>query len=190
MLSITIEELRQHHACDLPERIAGLTAHLGRTPADDEPIPLATWAAVAWTARDGTHHPEHSATGLIWALRCCWDRGGRAVGVEVACRAAERAIGRIPEERRAVARAAIDAARGCVAGAVTREECRRAARAAYAAYAAALAAYAAAADAAAADAAAAYAAADAYVADAAGAHAAERDHQRADFLALITGAPS
>jgi hypothetical protein len=148
---------------------------------------------------------------LLWALRCCWARGGRAVGVEVACRAADRSMVHARPEDVPVLRAAVDAARGCVAGTVTVEVCRDAADAATtaddayaaydaaaraaadaapydayaaydaAAYAAAYAAARAAADAAAYAANANAAAAAAYAAYA----AAERAAQRADLLALL-----
>ena len=126
MLIVTISELRAHRACDLDDRIAALSAHLGRTPDDDEPVSLAKWAEVT------PHVPE-----LLWALRCCWDRGGRSVAVEVACRAVDRAMVHARPEDVPVLRAAVDAARGCVAGTVTVEVCRDAASAASAAYAAA-----------------------------------------------------
>ena len=176
-LSITIAELRKHHACDLNARAAALSAHLGRVVADDEHVPLTTWAEVTPSTSD-----------LMWALRCCWYRGGRAVGVEVACRAAGRAMQHARHEDVPVLRAAVDAARGCIAGTVTLDEVMRAhaaaAAAAYAAYAAdaAYAAYAAYV--------AAYAAYAAYAADAAAAaayaaYAAARASQRADLLALV-----
>jgi hypothetical protein len=198
-LSITISELHAYRACDLDDRISDLSAHLGRTPGADEPIPLAKWAEVTPNVDD-----------LVWALRCCWDRGGRAVGVEVACRAADRAMVHARPEDVPVLRAAAHAARGCVAGNVTVEACRdaayaaanavtatacAAANAASAAYAAADAAERAAAYAAyAAERAAAYAAyaayAAAYAAAAAAAYAAayaaERAAQRADLLSLLS----
>lgn len=193
-LSITIAELRTHKACYLNDRVSALSAHLGRTPAADEPVPLATWAEVTPDVAD-----------LIWALRCCWDRGGRAVGVEAACRAAERAMVHARPQDGPVLRAAVDAARGCVHGVVTVEACWNAAadaaaRAAYAADAASAAAWAdaasasdaasdaarAASDAARAVRAAAYAAADADAYDAyAAADASERAAQRADLLSLL-----
>lgn len=187
-LSITITELRAHDACDLDDRVSALSAHLGRTPAADEPVPLAIWTEVTPDTAD-----------LIWALRCCWDRGGRAVGVEVACRAAERAMARARDNDIPVLRASVAAARGCVAGIVTVQACR-----AVAAYAAAAAdraydasdfAYTDADLAAAASVRAAYAAADsdAYAAATAATYAAasavdtsaERAAQRADLLSLL-----
>lgn len=201
-LSITIAELRAAHACDLDDRIAALSAHLGRTPDDDEPVPLAKWAEVTPRVDD-----------LFWAMRRCWWRGGREIGVEVACRAAERAMTHVRPQDVPVLRAAVDAARGCVAGMVTVEACRDAAHAANAAAYAAYAAYAYTATAYAATAAAATAAyaADAYTGDAytdtaatAAAHAAygaaadadpdadpdaactaERAAQRADLISLL-----
>lgn len=196
-LSITIAELRAAHACDLDDRIAALSAHLGRTPDDDEPVPLAKWAEVTPRVDD-----------LFWAVRRCWWRGGREIGVEVACRAAERAMTHVRPEDVPVLRAAVDAARGCVAGMVTVEACRDAA---HAANAAAYAAYAADAYTATAYAATAAAATAAYAADAytdtaatAAAHAAygaaadadpdadpdaactaERAAQRADLISLL-----
>ena len=128
-LSITIAELRKHHACDLDARIAALSAHLGRVVADDEHVPLTTWVEVTPSTND-----------LIWALRCCWDRGGRAVGVEVACRAADRAMIYARPQDVPVLRAAVDAARGCIAGTVTLDDVMRTRAAADAAYAAAAAA--------------------------------------------------
>ena len=153
-LSITIADLRAARACDLDDRIAALSAHLGRTPEDDEPVPIAVWAEVTPDVAD-----------LLWSLRCCWQRGGRAVGVEVACRAADRAMVHARPKNMPVLRAAVDAARGCFAGTVTVEACRDAAeRAAYAAANAANAASA---------------------AERAAAYAAERAAQRADLLALL-----
>jgi hypothetical protein len=168
-LSITIAELRVAHACDLDDRIATLAAHLGRTPADDEPIPLATWAEVTPDVDD-----------LMWGLRCCWDRGGRAVGVEVACRAAERAMTHARPKKMSMMRAAVDAARGCVAGKVTQEACQDAARAAFpsVAYAAARAACATYAN----------TAANAAFDAANDASASERAAQLADLLALVATA--
>jgi hypothetical protein len=176
-LSITISELRTNRACDLDDRIAALSAHLGRTPEDDEPVPLSVWAEVT---------PE--VDDLVWALRCCWARGGRAVGVEVACRAADRAMVHARPGDVPVLRAAVDAARGCVAGTVTVEACRAAADAAYAdadAYAAYAADAAADAAAAAADADAAAYAAERAACAAAAERATERAAQRADLLGLL-----
>ena len=99
-LSITIADLRAARACDLDDRIAALSAHLGRTPEDDEPVPIAVWAEVTPDVAD-----------LLWSLRCCWQRGGRAVGVEVACRAADRAMVHARPKNMPVLRAAVDAAR-------------------------------------------------------------------------------
>jgi hypothetical protein len=192
-LSITIAELRAHRACDLADRIAAMSAHLGRTPEDTEAVPLAVWAEVTGSTED-----------LLWALRCCWDRGSRAVGVEVACRAADRAMIHARPDDVPVLRAAVDAARGCIAETVTEEACRYASSAvasavatvadayavyaAYAAYSAACAAYTVYAAACAADAAAcaARAARAARAADAAdAADAAERAAQRADLFSLL-----
>ena len=175
-LSITIAELRAAHACDLDDRIAALSAHLGRTPDDDEPVPLAKWAEVTPRVDD-----------LFWAVRRCWWRGGREIGVEVACRAAERAMTHVRPQDVPVLRAAVDAARGCVAGMVTVEACRDAAHAANAAAYAAYAADAYTDTAATAAAHAAYgAAADADPdADPDAACTAERAAQRADLISLL-----
>jgi hypothetical protein len=121
-LSITISELRAAEGSDLDDRIAALSRHLGRTPEDDEPVSLSVWAKATW-----------DVAGLLLPMRYCWDRGGRAVCVEVACRAADRAIANARTEDIPVLRAAVDAARGCVAGTVTVEACQDAAHAAYAA---------------------------------------------------------
>jgi hypothetical protein len=156
-LSITISELRTNRACGLDGRIAALSAHLGRTPGADEPIPLAKWAEVT---------PE--VDDLVWALRCCWYRGGRSVGAEVARRAAARAADAADaadasNAANAAARAA-DAARAVavyVAADTAATAAQRATRAACAA---------------------AGAVADAY---AYAAERAERAAQRADLLGLL-----
>jgi len=124
-LSISVAELHAHNACHLADRERAIRAHLGREVGDNEPIPLTTWAQCPWVETDEygaeTHHGEHSTEDLLWALRCCWHRGGRKVGVEVACRAAERVLHLAREEHRRVLRTAIAAARGHVAGDVSCE---------------------------------------------------------------------
>ncbi len=189
-LSFTNAELFNFRACGREERIATLSAHLGRTPENDEPVALSVWAEVTPGVAD-----------LLWALRCCWDQGGREVGVEVVCRAAERAMIHARPDDVPVLRTAVDAARGCVTGTVTREDCISAGHAAYAAFRDAYAKADRRAEAARAAANAAYAAAHvtddaAHVIHAANAaanacHASsvtERDAQRSDLLALAATA--
>jgi len=121
MLSVTISELRAHCGRDFADHIAADLASLGRTPADEEAIPLTVLAEATWDVVD-----------LLLAMRCCWDRGGWAVGVEVACRAADRAMVNARTEDIPALRSAVDAARGRVAGTVTVEACQDTLDAAYA----------------------------------------------------------
>ena len=118
-LSFTNNELRDFGACDREGRIEDISAHLGYTPQDHIRVPLAAWVEVTPDVMD-----------LVWALRCCWWRGGRAVGVEMACRAAERTLAHATPEAISTFRAAIDATRGYMAGTVDWEECNTAANAA------------------------------------------------------------
>ena len=203
-LTVTIAQLRAWGACLIGARVAGLRDHLGCEVGEDEPIPLTTWAAVAWTNEDGVRHSETSVRDLAWAAAHTGSSGRRLV-VAWAADCAERALpaweARRPSDSRP--RDAIALVRRWLADpeSMAREELFAAAAAGYAAaytaaadaaYAAAYAdagyaaAYAAAADAAYA---AAYAAADAaYDAYAAARDAAARD---ADAVrAIVPVAPT
>lgn len=114
-LTVTIAELRRGGARDVAERVAALEAHMRRKVEDNEPVPLRTWAEV-------TPYTPH----VIRMLRCCWERGGREVGVEVACRAAERSLRYARAETVATLQAAIDATRGYMAGTVPLGKCKAA----------------------------------------------------------------
>lgn len=119
MLSITAAELRHHarnmQAYGLPERLEQINRRLGHTVADDEQIPLSTWAEVR-TPQDGV--PSTPLFDLLWAFRCCWDRGGRGACVEVAIHLCEQATPSGGSARQAH-KAALVAARGYIAQAVS-----------------------------------------------------------------------
>ena len=183
MIILTIATLREYDACELDDRIQAYRDHHGHDPGDAPT--LRSWLACTLDVRD-----------WIWATRCL-GRAGRILALEVATRAARRALVTIGREHTADPRPlrAIEAAEVILmewwAGREPTEEmlfaanaARRAAAdaadAAYATYAAAAyATYAAAAYAT--YTAAANAANSANSANAAAA-AAERAQQRADYL--------
>ena len=195
MIILTIATLREYDACELDDRIQAYRDHHGHDPGDAPT--LRSWLACTLDVRD-----------WIWATRCL-GRAGRILALEVATRAARRALVTIGREHTADPRPlrAIEAAEVILmewwAGREPTEEmlfaanaARRAAAdaadAAYATYtAAAYATYTAANAAAYAT----YTAANAAVAAAANAAnsansanaaaAAERAQQRADYLAAL-----
>ena len=110
LLTLTISALYVQRACGIhpevkgPDRIADLVAHLGRRPADDEPIPLATWWAL----------PTTSVEDRWWSLRAVAPTSlARILGVRAACLAARRALpayeARFPHWRPTRASAVIEA---------------------------------------------------------------------------------
>jgi len=101
-LTITIAALRYHRACNLPERIVALEAHLNRDVAEDEPVSLMTWAKVTPDTAD-----------LIWALRV--HPNSESIAVEIALRAAERALPRT-DLTKSTCEIAIAVARNFLAG--------------------------------------------------------------------------
>lgn len=141
--AFSITDLRRVDACGIDRRIADLSAHLGRAPAEDEQIPMSVWWAL----------PSTSAADAAWSLRLDLRHGAEAAQ-RVAIYAARAALpvweAAYPDDARP--RAAIEAAEAVLSG-VGGAAARNAAG-----YAAAYAGYAAA-DAAAATAYAAYAAA-------------------------------
>jgi len=185
-VAITITQLRAYKDCGLLWRVAVLEARLGHRLGENDAIPFSVWAEVI---------PDTAA--LIWALRACPE--GAAVAVEVALRAAERALLYVGCARPECENA-IKTARNYRAGAAHRSALRTAYRAAYDAardaadtanYAVADATYAAGAAASAtyaADASIAYTAIDAaiYVRTNAVDADTERAAQRADLLELLT----
>lgn len=100
-LTITISALRAHRACQLDKRLTELTAHLGRVPTEDEPIPAETlWAL-----------PSTSAHDAVWSLRCAEPaEEAHRVAVRVAVAAARAVEHLLPDEGRAACQAAIRAA--------------------------------------------------------------------------------
>ena len=76
--TLSIATLLYHDACDLPERIKRLSAHLGRKPSEDEEIPLSDW----WVT-------TQDLIDRIWSL--CAIPGGTVIAAKVARRAAVRA---------------------------------------------------------------------------------------------------
>ena len=171
MIILTIATLREYDACELDDRIQAYRDHHGHDPGDAPT--LRSWLACTLDVRD-----------WIWATRCL-GRAGRILALEVATRAARRALVTIGREHTADPRPlrAIEAAEVILmewwAGREPTEEMLFAANAArraaaYATYTAANAAVAAAAN----------AANSANSANAAAA-AAERAQQRADYLAAL-----
>jgi len=106
-LTITINDLRRYDDYDLQKHIIALETRLNRSVLKDEPISIVTWADVALTT-------EH----LIWALRI--RPQGWPIAVDIALRAAERALP-LTGEARTACEAAITAARGFLAGKVSWE---------------------------------------------------------------------
>jgi hypothetical protein len=160
MITTTLNRIRDHHPC--ASGWAKLLAGLGKTQADDEPLPYADILRI------------NGLADALWACRCEPDRAREWRLFAVAC---ARQVQHLMTDERSIA--ALDVAERFANGEATADElavARRAAYAAYAAYAdAADAAYAAAdaaAYAAAAADAAAYAAADAAYAAVAAADAA------------------
>ena len=90
-LTVTIAQLRAWGACFIDARVAGLRDHLGCEVGEDEPIPLTTWAGVAWTDEDGVRHSETSVRDLAWAAAHTGPSGRRLV-VAWAADCAERAL--------------------------------------------------------------------------------------------------
>ena len=89
-LTVTIAQLRAWGACFIGARVAGLRDHLGCEVGEDEPIPLTTWAAVAWD-EDGVRCSETSAQDLAWAAIRTGSSGRRLV-VAWAADCAERVL--------------------------------------------------------------------------------------------------
>jgi hypothetical protein len=79
MITISIADLTTWEACDLPSRVAAIRAHLARDIADDEQIPLTTWAEVTPDLDD-----------LIWAMGRT--PAGRAFLAGFACDCAENVL--------------------------------------------------------------------------------------------------
>jgi len=79
MITISIADLTMWEVCDLPSRVAAIRAHLARGIADDEQIPLTTWAEITPQFDD-----------LIWALEST--PAGRAILAGFACDCAERVL--------------------------------------------------------------------------------------------------
>jgi len=79
MITISIADLTMWEVCDLPSRVAAIRAHLARGIADDEQIPLTTWAKITPQFDD-----------LIWALEST--PAGRAILAGFACDCAERVL--------------------------------------------------------------------------------------------------
>ena len=164
MIILTIATLREYDACELDDRIQAYRDHHGHDPGDAPT--LRSWLACTLDVRD-----------WIWATRCL-GRAGRILALEVATRAARRALVTIGREHTADPRPlrAIEAAEVILmewwAGREPTEEMLFAANAARraAAYATSPAA--------------ANAANSANSANAAAA-AAERAQQRADYLAAL-----
>ena len=90
-LTVTIAQLRAWGACFIGARVAGLRDHLGCEVGEDEPIPLTTWAGVAWTNEDGVRHSETSVRDLAWAAAHTGSSGRRLV-VAWAADCAERVL--------------------------------------------------------------------------------------------------
>jgi len=117
MITLSIADLRRCRACELPARVADLTRHLGRVPADDEAISLATWWALHTT----------SVPDMWWSLGAAQPaEAAKRVAVVAACRAVRRVLPLARPRDRAICEAAILAAEGWLAGTHTVEQCREA----------------------------------------------------------------
>ena len=128
MTTTTLNRIRDHHPC--VSGWAKLLAGLGKTQADDEPLPYADILRI------------NGLADALWACRCEPDRAREWRLFAVAC---ARQVQHLMTDERSIT--ALDVAERFANGEVTADElavARRAAYAAYAAYAADAAAYAAA----------------------------------------------
>ena len=87
MIILTIATLREYDACELDDRIQAYRDHHGHDPGDAPT--LRSWLACTLDVRD-----------WIWATRCL-GRAGRILALEVATRAARRALVTIGREHTA-----------------------------------------------------------------------------------------
>ena len=92
-LTLSVSDLRKADACNLDERIADLTAHLGHTPAEDEQIDLKVWLDLPSTSHDDA----------IWALRAAQPKTDAArVSFFVAKAAADRVAHLLPVKKQTI----------------------------------------------------------------------------------------
>lgn len=106
-LTLAIADLRAADDSNIDNQIALITAHLGRRPADDEPVPFLVWMQVPSKA---------STEDAIWALRCAQPaEDARRVAAHVAIASARRVEHLLDDATRPAALAAIAAAEAWLA---------------------------------------------------------------------------